>query len=199
MEYLFLIIILLFSVIIHEVAHGTMANNLGDPTAKYEGRLTLNPLKHLDPVGSVLLPLMLVIIRSPFLIGWAKPVPVNPYNLRNPKKDMAKIAIAGPAVNFLVAFFFALLIQFFVIPERFLIIFTFIIFINILLAVFNLLPVPPLDGSKILFSFLPNRLEYIQTWMEQRSLFLFFIFLFLLMSGIIPLFQIVDSLVGLII
>jgi len=191
MEFIFLIIILLFSIIIHEIAHGAIANYLGDSTAKYEGRLTLNPLKHLDPVGSVLLPLMLAIFQSPFLIGWAKPVPVNPYNLRNPKKDMAKIAVAGPAINFLIAIFFSLLIQLFTIPENFLTIFSVIIFINILLAVFNLFPIPPLDGSKILFSFLPPSFRYIENWMEQFSLFLFFGFLFFLMTGIIPLAQIV--------
>jgi Zn-dependent protease len=191
MEILFFIIILIFSVIIHEIAHGIIANHLGDPTAKHAGRLTLNPISHLDFVGSILLPLMLVIIKSPFLIGWAKPVPVNPYNLRNPKKDMAKIAAAGPGVNFFIAIFFALLIQFFALPEKFLIIFSIIIFINILLAVFNLLPIPPLDGSKILFSFLPQKFEYIQAWMEQFSLFLIFVFLFLIFAGIIPLFRIV--------
>jgi len=197
MEYIFLIVILLFSVIIHEVAHGAAANHFGDPTAKYAGRLTLNPLKHLDPVGSVLLPLLLIIAGSPFLIGWAKPVPVNPYNLHNPKKDMAKIAAAGPAINFSVAIIFGLLIQFFSVPEKFLIIFSIIIFLNILLGVFNLLPVPPLDGSKILFAFLPPELEYIQVWMEQFSLFLFFGFLFLIILGIIPIFQIVSSLFAL--
>jgi Zn-dependent protease len=191
METIFTIIILIFSVIIHEVAHGAVANHLGDPTAKDTGRLTLNPINHLDPIGSVLLPLILVIIGSPFLIGWAKPVPVNPYNLRNPKKDMARIAVAGPAINFFIAIFFALLIQFFALPEKFLIIFSIIIFINILLAVFNLLPIPPLDGSKILFSFFPQSLEHVQIWIEQFSIFLFFGFLFLLMAGIIPLFQIV--------
>lgn len=191
MEYLFLIVILLLSIIIHEIAHGAMANHLGDPTAKHAGRLSLNPIKHLDPFGSVLLPLLLIITGSPFLIGWAKPVPVNPYNLREPKKDMAKVAIAGPAANFSVVLFFALLIQFFILPERFLTIFSIIIFLNILLGVFNLLPVPPLDGSKILFAFLPSSLEYIQVWMEQFSLFLFFGFLFLIISGIIPIFQIV--------
>jgi len=193
MEYLFLIVILLLSIMIHEISHGAMANHLGDPTAKYAGRLTLNPLKHLDPIGSVLLPLLLIITGSPFLIGWAKPVPVNPYNLHNPKKDMAKIAAAGPAINFSIALVFALLIQFFSVPEKFLIIFSIIIFLNILLGVFNLLPVPPLDGSKILFAFLPSSLEHIYAWMEQFSLFLFFGFLFLIISGIVPLFQIIFS------
>ena len=191
METIFFIIILFLSIIIHEIAHGAVANHLGDPTAKYAGRLTLNPIKHLDPIGSVFLPLLLIITGSPFLIGWAKPVPVNPYNLRNPKKDMAKIAVAGPAVNFFVAIFFALLIHFFSIPKEVLTIFSIIIFLNVLLGVFNLVPIPPLDGSKILFSFLPSSFEHIQIWMEQFSMFLFFGFLFLIISGIFPLFHIV--------
>lgn len=192
MEFIFLIVILLFSVIIHEVAHGAVANYLGDSTAKHEGRLTLNPVNHLDPIGSILLPLILVLTNSPFLVGWAKPVPVNPYNLSNPKRDMAKIAIAGPGVNFIVALFFALLIQLFNLPERLLMIFSLIIFINILLAIFNLMPIPPLDGSKILFFLLPSSLWHIQDWMEQNSLLLFFLFLFLLITGIVPLFEIVN-------
>ena len=191
MEPLFLIVILFLSIIIHEIAHGAVANHLGDPTAKHFGRLSFNPIKHLDPIGSVLVPFLLIITGSPFLIGWAKPVPVNPFNLRDPKKDMAKIAIAGPAVNFFIAIFFALLIQFLPIPKEFLTIFSIIIFLNILLAVFNLMPIPPLDGSKILFSFLPSSLEHVQVWMEQFSMFLFFGFLFLVFTGIIPLFKII--------
>ena len=191
MEQVFLIIILIISIVIHEIAHGAVANHLGDPTAKYAGRLTLNPISHLDPIGSVLIPFILIITGSPFLIGWAKPVPVNPYNLRNPKKDMAKIAIAGPAVNFIVAIFFGILIQIIPLPNQVLIIFSIIIFLNILLGVFNLMPIPPLDGSKIFFSFLPFSLQYIQDWMEQFSMFLFFGFLFLIISGIFPLLHIV--------
>jgi len=191
MEQVFLIIILIISIVIHEIAHGAVANHLGDPTAKYAGRLSLNPIPHLDPIGSVLIPFILIITGSPFLIGWAKPVPINPHNLRNPKKDMAKIAIAGPAVNFIVAIFFSILIQTTSLSGETLTIFSIIIFLNILLGVFNLMPIPPLDGSKILFSFLPFSLEYIQDWMERYSLFLFFGFLFLLFQGIIPLFEII--------
>jgi len=97
MDIIFLILILLFSVVIHEVSHGAVANYLGDPTAKYAGRLTLNPLKHIDPIGSILVPLFLVLIQSPFLVGWAKPVPINPYNFRDQKYGSAKVALAGPA------------------------------------------------------------------------------------------------------
>lgn len=198
MEYLFLIVILIFSVIIHEFAHGAAAFSLGDPTAKYAGRLTLNPIKHLDPMGSVFFPLILILIKSPFLIGWAKPVPVNPYNLKDPKKDMAKISIAGPGVNFSIALFFAFLIRFLPLSESLLTVFSIIIFINILLGFFNLVPIPPLDGSKILFYFLPPSLGRVQIFMEQYSMFLFFGFLFLIISGLIPMFFIIFSLFRLI-
>ncbi|HID11544.1 MAG TPA: site-2 protease family protein, partial [Candidatus Latescibacteria bacterium] len=157
-DILFLLAILLLSIVIHEVSHGLMASYLGDPTAKYAGRLSLNPLRHLDPVGSVLVPLFLVIMRSPFLFGWAKPVPINPYNFRDQKYGSAKVSLAGPGANLLVALVFGLAIRFlspaFEIPAL-LAIFSFIVFINILLALFNLLPIPPLDGSHILFTFLP--------------------------------------------
>jgi Zn-dependent protease len=187
MEYLFLIAILLLSIVIHEVSHGAMANYLGDSTAKISGRLTLNPIRHLDPIGSILIPLILIIAKSPFLIGWAKPVPVNPFNLRDPKWDMAKIAIAGPVSNFSIVLFFSLLVNFFALPANLLTIFSIIIFINLLLGVFNLMPFPPLDGSKILFAFFPS----LAPFMERFSLAIFFIFLFLIISGTIPLFYLV--------
>ncbi|MEK7519226.1 MAG: site-2 protease family protein [Patescibacteria group bacterium] len=193
MEWAFLVIILIFSVIFHEISHGAMANALGDNTAKQEGRLTLNPLPHLDPIGSFFLPLLLILAKSPFLIGWAKPVPINPYNLRNPKWDMAKIALAGPASNFLIAVSFSFLVRFFSLPEKFLIIFSVIIFLNILLCIFNLVPLPPLDGSKILFAFLPQSLHQVRIFMEQFSLFLLLAFLFLTAQDIIPLFYVIFS------
>ena len=193
MPYLFSILILLFSIIIHEVAHGAAANSLGDSTAKHAGRLTLNPIPHLDPIGSVLFPIILVMVGSPYLFGWAKPVPVNPYNLRNPKWDMAKIAIAGPGVNFFVALFFAALIRFIDLPTSLLAIFSLIVLLNILLGIFNLMPVPPLDGSKILFAFFPS----LALPMERFGMFLIFGFLLLVFSGIIPLFSIVYSVFGL--
>ena len=190
-EIIFLIIVLLLSIIIHEIAHGATANHLGDPTAKHLGRLSLNPITHLDPIGSVLVPGFLILTGSPFLFGWAKPVPVNPFNLRDPKKDMAKIAIAGPAVNFFIAIFFILLIQLFTLPEEFLPLFSIIIFLNILLGIFNLMPIPPLDGSKILFAFLPSSFQHIESFMERFSIFFFFGFLFLIITGIFPLFTII--------
>jgi len=145
---------LIFSIVVHEVAHGTMAYHLGDPTAKYAGRLTLNPIPHLDPIGSILVPVLLIIIGSPFLFGWAKPVPFNPYNLRDQKYGSAKVALAGPVSNLLVALTFGLAMRLFPALAGFPGI-LYIVLINILLAVFNLMPIPPLDGSHILFTFLP--------------------------------------------
>ncbi|KPJ73341.1 hypothetical protein AMJ48_01700 [Parcubacteria bacterium DG_74_1] len=183
MEYIFLIAILIFSVVIHEVSHGAVANYLGDPTAKYAGRLTLNPIKHLDPIGSVLVPLFLVLMKSPFLIGWAKPVPVNPYNFNDQKYGSAKVALAGPGANLAVALFFGLTLRFFpgiAVTPSLVLIFSYIVFINILLAIFNLLPVPPLDGSHILFTFLPPRFERFKIFLGQFGIFVLLFLIFFL-------------------
>jgi len=154
-----LIIILLFSVIFHEMAHGWMAYFLGDPTAKNAGRLTLNPIKHIDPIGTIFLPLMLLIItmgRGP-IFGWAKPVPINPFNFKDKKNDSAKVAAAGPISNIILALIFGLTLRFThtFLPLQTSLIFLYIVQINFLLAIFNLLPIPPLDGSHILFAFFP--------------------------------------------
>ncbi len=156
---LFQIVILIFSVVLHEVAHGYMANYLGDPTARLQGRLTLNPIKHIDPMGSVFLPLILTVTGSPILIGYAKPVPYNPYNLRG-RWGEALVAFAGPGTNILLALIFGLIIRFLggVLDPALVGAFAVIVFINILLALFNLIPVPPLDGSKILSEILPGGL-----------------------------------------
>jgi Zn-dependent protease len=156
-DLIFAVLVLIFSVILHEVAHGYMANYLGDPTAKLLGRLTLNPLSHIDPIGTIFLPLLLVITRSPILIGYAKPVPYNPYNLPG-KYDEALVAFAGPATNIFIALIFGLTIRF--LDPRALITeaFATVCYINMLLALFNLIPVPPLDGSKVLSSILPGGL-----------------------------------------
>jgi len=186
MEFIFLIIILIFSVVIHEVAHGAVAYQLGDPTAKYAGRLTLNPLRHLDPIGSVLVPLVLVVMSQitggGIIFGWAKPVPINPRNFKDQKYGSLKVAFAGPGANLAVAVFFGLILRFssgFVGPEMGLM-FSYIIYINILLAVFNLLPIPPLDGSHILFTFLPYSARNIKVFLSQFGfIFLLFIIFFL--------------------
>jgi len=175
METIILIVVLIFSIVIHEVAHGAMAYHLGDPTAKYAGRLTLNPIPHLDPIGSILLPVFLIIIGSPFLFGWAKPVPFNPYNLRDQKYGSAKVALAGPASNLLVALTFGLAIRFFPAIAGFPGILD-IVLINILLAVFNLMPIPPLDGSHILFTFLPSSMWRFRAMFNQYGLLILMVF-----------------------
>lgn len=153
----FQIAVLVFSVVLHEAAHGYMANYLGDPTARLLGRLTLNPLKHIDPMGSVFLPLILKLTGSPILIGYAKPVPYNPYNLRG-RFGEALVAFAGPGTNILLALVFGLAIRFFgsALSPALVTAFAVIVFLNMLLALFNLIPIPPLDGSKILSELLPG-------------------------------------------
>ncbi len=158
-DIIFSVLVLAFSVILHEVAHGYMANWLGDPTARLAGRLTLNPLKHIDPMGSIILPAILALTHSPILIGYAKPVPYNPYNLSG-KYDETLVAGAGPATNILLVLIFGLTIRFFGadVSQTMLQAFALITYINMLLALFNLIPIPPLDGSKILSSILPESL-----------------------------------------
>lgn len=199
----FLILILIFSIVIHEVAHGWMAYHLGDPTAKHAGRLTLNPLKHLDPFGSVILPLLLILFArlsgGGIIFGWAKPVPINPYNFRDQRWGSAKSALAGPGANLLVAVFFGLIMRFLpsliAVPSLYLI-FGYIVFINLLLALFNLLPIPPLDGSHILFALLGNRGEEAKLFLQQYGMFILLFFIFFAFRLIIPL---IYSLSGLII
>lgn len=158
---LFLYLVVIFSAIIHEYAHGWMANRLGDSTAKQMGRLTLNPLAHIDKVGTVFLPLILLLISGGrIFIGYAKPVPFNPYNLKNVRKGTALIALAGPGANFLVAIILGLLLRFaggFSAMGNIISFLPWVIFINIWLGLFNLIPVPPLDGSKILMSALSQQ------------------------------------------
>ncbi len=155
-----------------------MALRLGDSTAKYAGRLTLNPIKHIDLFGTIMLPLLLIFFRSPFIIGWAKPVPVNPYNFKDQRWGSLKVSIAGPATNFLVAIVFGLAIRFLPLPEDFFIFFSIIVFYNLLLGLFNLVPIPPLDGSHILFSFLPERFNRFKLFLHQYGLFVLIFFWF---------------------
>lgn len=153
----FLYLVIIFSAVLHEYFHSWTANYLGDPTAKYAGRLTLNPIKHLDLVGTVILPLLLLFFFGGFL-GWAKPVPYNPFNLRDPRYGPLKVAIAGPVANMLIAVVFGLALRFFV-PVDFLYLYialSWVVYINIFLAFFNLIPVPPLDGSKLLMYLYPK-------------------------------------------
>lgn len=153
---LFLYVVIIFSAIIHEYSHAWAAYASGDPTAKNEGRLTLNPIPHLEIMGTVIIPLFLLFFANSF-IGWAKPVPINPYNFKNQKRGIIWVSLAGPASNLLIALVLGLLIRFSVFP--FLVLpFGLIAYINIFLALFNLIPVPPLDGSKLLLNKFP-RLE----------------------------------------
>ena len=193
MEWIFLIAILIFSVVLHEVSHGTMANYLGDPTAKNAGRLTLNPIYHLDLFGSVIVPLFLILFAKlsgggGIIFGWAKPVPINPYNFRDQKYGEAKVAIAGPLANLALALVFGLGLRFlpliFVSPALVLL-FSYIVYINIILAIFNLLPIPPLDGSHILFAFLPKKLENLKIFFHQFGVFILLFIIFFFFNWII--------------
>lgn len=194
---LFQLAVLIFSVMIHEVSHGYVAEYLGDPTARLAGRLTFNPLKHLDPFGSFLLPVMLYFLTGgAFVFGWAKPVPYNPFNLKNPLAAAGKIAVAGPVSNLLIATFFGVVLRIFStagILSPFLgLLFGIIIYLNILLAIFNLVPIPPLDGSKVLFAFLPKTESNMRLmfFLERYGLFLVFIFIFFGFRLIIPIINI---------
>lgn len=177
MNLIFFFFIIVPSAIIHEYAHGWAANQQGDPTAKRAGRLTLNPLAHIDPIGTIFLPLLLIFSGSRFLFAYAKPVPFNPYLLKNKKYGPALVALAGPLSNFFIALFFSLLIRFLPLSSltEF---FTTIVLANILLMVFNLIPIPPLDGSRILFSFLPARWLKYQLMIERYGMIIVLGFLF---------------------
>lgn len=187
---IFQIVVLIFSAIIHEYMHGWMAHRLGDNTAEQEGRLTLNPIPHIDPIGSILLPFVLVASGASFVFGWAKPVPYNPYNLRDQKYGGAKVAIAGPMANLGVALFFGLVLRF--VPGLSLEISQYIaiiVFINLLLMVFNLVPIPPLDGSKVIMPFLSWKVQETFMRLEQYGMFLVFAFVWLGFGIIIPIIQ----------
>ncbi len=169
-----MIVALIISVIIHEMAHGYAANWLGDPTARLAGRLSPNPLVHIDPMMSVILPGLLLLSGSPILFGAAKPVPYNPYNLRNQKWGEAIVAVAGPLSNIVIAIVFAVIVRIaelgiLGVSETFIQLSVSIIVLNIFLAFFNLIPIPPLDGSKILPKFLPHSLQL--KYDEFRSYF----------------------------
>ncbi len=178
MEVVFQIAVLIVSVVVHEVSHGLAAQALGDPTARLAGRLSLNPLTHLDIFGSFLVPLFLFITNAGFVFGWAKPVPVNPYNLRG-KYGEALVALAGPLSNLGVALAVGFLIRFLgpVLPDSFLHIAALVVLINVVLAVFNLVPLAPLDGSKILFGFFPLYLAEARAFLERYGFLLTIIFI----------------------
>jgi len=184
---LFQIIVLIFSAIIHEYMHGFMAYQLGDPTAKNMGRLTLNPIPHIDLFGSILVPLLMVFSGTGVVFGWAKPVPFNPYALRDQKWGAAKVAVAGPLGNLIVALLFGLLIRFLPLSETMSMFLGLIVYINLLLMVFNLVPIPPLDGSKVLAAFLPPAWQIKFFALERYGMFLVLLFAFLGYQLIVPL------------
>lgn len=175
--------VLIYSAILHEIAHGYVAEKLGDPTARLMGRLTLNPQKHIDLWMSVLLPLLLLISHSPVIFGAAKPVPIDPFNLREGRKDVAIVALAGPLTNVIIAIAAPLLLRltavnytaFFVFVSSLLVL---VVKLNLLLAIFNLLPIPPLDGSKIFSLILPEKDA--NTYLSFGSIGFFIIFVLLL-------------------
>lgn len=171
-EFILLIPVILFSLTVHEVSHGWVADRLGDPTARATGRLTLNPIAHLDPIGTI----MLLIAH----FGWAKPVMINPYNLRNPKKDMIWISLAGPGANFFLAFLSGIMLRILMLSGNINVsgimwssVYAILILtlqINLALGIFNLIPIPPLDGSKILYGLLPYNMEHKFIWLERYGM-----------------------------
>jgi len=204
MEVFVFLLILILSVMAHEISHGLMADHLGDPTARLMGRLSLNPIKHIDLMGSIIVPGLLIIMQTPFLIGWAKPVPINPLNFRDQRYGEAKVSFAGPGANLVIALTFGLAIRITILvgaSSTFAInllgLFQIIVWINLLLAVFNLIPIPPLDGSHILFTFLPKGWEKVKIFMERYSLILLLFFILFLFKLIVPvvsfLFQLITG------
>lgn len=195
---IFQLAVLLFSVMIHEIAHGIVALRLGDTTARDQGRLTLNPLVHIDPFGSIILPALLFLSSGGALMfGWAKPVPYDPRFLTNPKRGAGLIALAGPVSNLVVAIVLGLFLRFFspllldVGLGMMMQLVSLIVFINILLAVFNLVPLPPLDGSKVLYALLPDRYYYIERFLEQYGLMLLLLFIFFGFDLILPIVRLI--------
>lgn len=186
-----IVLIVASAIIIHECAHGWVAYRLGDSTAKDAGRLTLNPLKHIDPIGTVVLPGILIILRwlgmNSFVFGWAKPVPIDPRKFRHPRRDMMWVGLAGPVSNVGIAFFLSLLIRGLNNPALN-DIFAFGIYVNILLAVFNMIPIPPLDGSRIVMGVLPKKLAFLYARMEGYGIVVVFVLMYfnLLDKYIIP-------------
>lgn len=169
----------LFAITLHEVAHGWVANKLGDNTAKMLGRLTPNPFKHIDPIGTVVVPVAMVLLQTGFVFGWAKPVPVNMRNLRSPRKDMAIVAIAGPVSNLIMAVFWVFIFKLGAavitdpnISKGVMAMGQAGILINLILFIFNLLPIPPLDGSRVLSGFVPPSVSAMMDKIEPYGLFI---------------------------
>lgn len=187
---IFYFLILIASIIVHEVAHGLAAEREGDPTARLLGRITLNPLKHIDWLGSVILPLALILTNAGFVVGWAKPVPYDPNNLRNGRTSEAKVSVAGILVNLLIAVVFGLLIRLMIftgyVSVPVIDIASIIVLINIVLALFNSIPIAPLDGFRFLSSVLPLRAMPTMRLLEQYSLPLLILFIIFGWKFVVP-------------
>src|SRR3989344_7110931 len=187
-EFIFVIAVLIVSVIVHEISHGYAAERLGDPTARLAGRLTMNPIPHIDLFGSIILPLLFFLTNSPILLGWAKPVPYDPRNLQDQRYGPLKVALAGPASNILLFLIFGLAARLgagAALSPELIALFSLIALLNISLAVLNLIPIPPLDGSKILFLFMPPRYVHTIERAGMGGIFLVLIFL-MFFSWVIP-------------
>ncbi len=188
---IFYFLVLIISIIVHEVAHGIAAEREGDPTARMLGRITLNPLKHIEWFGSVILPLILILTNAGFVVGWAKPVPYNPDNLKRGKKSVALVSIAGIVVNLLIATVFGLAIRVAaatgLVSTAFFDIASIIVLVNIVLALFNAIPIAPLDGFRFLGAILPARAEKGMRVLEQYSLPLLIVFLLFGWKFVAPL------------
>jgi Zn-dependent protease len=200
---------MVFAIVLHEVAHGWIANRLGDHTARDMGRLTLNPLPHIDILGTIIIPVLCIINGSP-IFGYAKPVPINPYNFKNPKKDMALSSLAGPFVNVVMALLFAFLLRvvaiglegkvpepywrWFATPVSYMLIYG--VYINIILAVLNMIPIPPLDGSRVVYWLLPEKAATVYYQLERFGIIILMLLMF---SGILGkiMMPVIQPIVGL--
>jgi Zn-dependent protease len=194
-----MVVVLLFSIIIHEIAHGYVALLNGDPTARMLGRITLNPVPHIDPVGSLLLPLLLLLSQSSFLIGWAKPVPVNPLNFRNFRWGEFAVSAAGPVSNLALAAIFSALLRLGLENPGLTQLAYYGVSINVTLALFNLIPIPPLDGSHILALVLPRELARLYSYLQPVGIVLILILMFtgILWAILLPLrLQIIRLMLG---
>lgn len=188
-QFIFSLAVLLFSVVVHEVSHGYAALMQGDKTAEYAGRLTLNPIRHIDMVGTILLPALTLMLPGGFLFGWAKPVPYNPYNLKNQRWGELWVALAGPLSNLALALVFGLFIRFYgssLLDSPVVLMSATIVLVNITLAVFNMMPVPPLDGSKVLSALLPPRFIEVRQRIEQFGFVGVLLFVIIIWQFIYP-------------